>query len=143
MRDFVTECGVGQAAFRWELQGSFVLLAELRLRLRADLARHAVPADAAADIVLAVQEASKNALRVSGGQTVSIAVWVSGEVICVSVKDQGRGFVDDASPSCPSVWRTRGRGLYLMRALMDSVEIDCSAGTSVSMQKRLARSQSA
>jgi hypothetical protein len=36
-----------------------------------------------------------------------------------------------------------GRGLYLMHSVMDSVAIDCTHGTSVSMRRRLTRRQTA
>jgi anti-sigma regulatory factor (Ser/Thr protein kinase) len=145
MNDRVTGCAFGQGAFRRELQSVVELLGELRRELRAYLAEHAVPADVAADVVLAVQEAAKNAMRARPGRSVAIAVWVQAQVVCVSVKDQGTGLVlaDDAPRGCPSAWSTHGRGLYLMRSVMDSVAIDCSDGTSISMRRRLTRRQTA
>jgi hypothetical protein len=61
MKVVVTESPAQGGAFRWELRGAFELLAERRLQLRAYLTQQAMPADVAADVVLAVQEASKNA----------------------------------------------------------------------------------
>ena len=145
MNDRVTGCAFGRGAFRRELQGVFELLGELRRELRVYLAEHAVPADVAADVVLAVQEAAKNAMRAGPGRTVAISVQVQAQGVCVSVKDQGGGlaFADDPSRGCPSAWSTHGRGLYLMRSVMDSVAIDCSDGTSISMLRRFSRRQTA
>jgi anti-sigma regulatory factor (Ser/Thr protein kinase) len=143
MNDRVTGCAFGRGAFRRDLQGVFELLGELRRELRAYLAEHAVPADVAADVVLAVQEAAKNAMRAGPGRTVAIAVHVQAQVVCVSVKDQGGGLTDNASRGCPSAWSTHGRGLYLMRSVMDSVAVDCSDGTSITMRRRLTRRQTA
>lgn len=133
------ECGVGEDVFRWQLDGDLAALAELRGQLRDYLAERAVPAAVAADVLLSLQEASKNALRASGGRPVDVAVSIENGSVSVCVSDHGRGFAPSARQSCPSAWQTRGRGLYLMRSLMDSVEIDCSDGATVSMRRRLSR----
>lgn len=138
-----TECQFGPEAFRRQLEGVFGLLAELRRELRGYLAARGVPADVVADVVLAVQEAAKNSLRASAGQPVDVAVWVRRQVVCVSVRDRGDGLAAEVSRGCPSAWSTHGRGLYLMRSVMDSVAIDCTHGTIVCMRRRLVRRQSA
>jgi anti-sigma regulatory factor (Ser/Thr protein kinase) len=143
MNAAMTECELRHDAFRWESLGAFADLAELRLRLRIYLAQRAVPAADLAAIVLGLQEASKNALRASAGDAVTVAVWIEDEVIYACVSDQGSGLARGTPHDCPSPWQTHGRGLYLMRCLMDGVEIDCSAGTKVWMQRRLARRLSA
>jgi anti-sigma regulatory factor (Ser/Thr protein kinase) len=69
MNAIVTKSRAQGGAFRWELRSAFELLAELRLQLRAYMAEQAVPAEVAADVVLAVQEASKNAMRADAGKS--------------------------------------------------------------------------
>jgi anti-sigma regulatory factor (Ser/Thr protein kinase) len=132
-----TDQRVGPDAFRSELRGSLDLLAELRRRLHAFLAEHGVVDDDASDVVLAVQESCANALTAGSGHPVSLVVWISARTIWVRVRDHGRGFCQGVVQPPPNALQTRGRGLYLMRALMDSVSIECSAGTLVSMRRRL------
>lgn len=52
-----------------------------------------VPADIAADVVLALREAAKNAGQTCSGRTVSIAVWIDYEAIGVGVADTGRALL--------------------------------------------------
>ena len=103
-----------------------------------------VPADTTADVLLAVQEAAQNGVCTGAGHAVHVAVWPQGRVVSASVKDYGEGLADDPSRVCPPAWNTHGRGLHLMRRVMDRVAIDCSDGTSVCMRRHsLSRSQSA
>lgn len=132
-------CPFGPAAFHRELEGVFGLLGELRCELRGYLAARGVPADVMADVVLAVQEAAKNSMHAGAGQPVDVAVWVRRQIVWVVVRDRGDGLVAEVSRSCPSAWSTHGRGLYLMRSVMDSVAIDCTHGTSVCMRRRIRR----
>jgi anti-sigma regulatory factor (Ser/Thr protein kinase) len=122
--------------FRWELRSDPELLSELRLRLRHYLAQPAVPADVAADMILSLHEAAKNAVRAAGNRPVEVLVWPEGNVMRAQVRDHGTGFQVAGGHRCPSAWQTHGRGLYLMHSLMDNVEIDCSDGVTVSMSKR-------
>lgn len=115
------------------LDGDLAALGVFRLQMRAYLADRAVPSATAADIVLAAQEAAKNAVRASSGRTVAIALWIDHEAIWVSVQDAGKGF----GPRCASPWSTHGRGLCLMYALMDEVEITQARGTRVVMHRHL------
>jgi serine/threonine-protein kinase RsbW len=77
--------------------------------------------DAAADLVMAVDEALSNAHR--HGQV--------NERLVVRVRDSVNGF-DPALLSDPcvseNVLKENGRGLFLMRAMADSVEFDYSSG---------------
>ena len=125
-----------QDTFRWEQQGDPELLADLRLQLRRYLTPTVVPADVAADMILSLHEAAKNALRAAGGRPVEVLVWADGNLLRARVRDHGAGFRVAGGRRCPRVWQTHGRGLYLMRSLMDSVDIDCSDGVTISMSKR-------
>jgi anti-sigma regulatory factor (Ser/Thr protein kinase) len=128
---------VARGAFRWALREDPALLSELRVRLRRYLAPPAVPAEVATAVVLALHEAAKNALRAGGRRPVEIAVWTEDELVWACVRDHGAaGFPAAGSPGRPPVWQTHGRGLFLMRTLMDSVEIDSSDGVTVFMSKR-------
>jgi anti-sigma regulatory factor (Ser/Thr protein kinase) len=138
MNAVLKDCDLGRDAFRWDLRGALAELAELRLRLRVYLAQRSVPAADVDATILAVHEASKNALRARAGQAVTIAVWIEDEVMYARVRDQGSGLAAGTSHRCPSPRHTHGRGLFLMHSLMDNVEIDCSDGTTVSMRRRLA-----
>lgn len=96
-----------------------------------------MPAAVAADIVLATQEAAKNAVLAGSGRRVTVAAWIEDEAIWVRVQDAGKGFAQRRSRRCPSVWSTHGRGLYLMQALMDEVEITHAHGTRVVMCRHI------
>ena len=125
---------VARGAFRWTLPQDPAHLSELRVNLRRYLAP-AVPAKAAADIILSLHEAAKNAQRAGGLRPVEIVVWTENDMVRAWVHDSGAGFLADEPSDRPSAWQTHGRGLFLMRSLMDSVEIDGSDGVSVFMSK--------
>jgi len=125
------------------LDGDLGALGALRMQARAYLDRCGVPPDVTADIVLVIQEATKNAVRASSGKAVFVTVWLDGGSVWVRVRDHGSGLVRRGSPRCPSVWRTHGRGLCLMHALMDGVEVERSRGTQVTMHRALSRAQTA
>jgi anti-sigma regulatory factor (Ser/Thr protein kinase) len=88
-------------------------------------------------VILSLHEAAQNALHAGGCRPVEIVVWTEDDVVRASVRDHGAGFEADDSLSCPSTWQTHGRGLFLIRSLMDSVEIDSSDGVTVLMSRRL------
>jgi serine/threonine-protein kinase RsbW len=136
MTTAATECTGTPGTFRWELRADPELLSELRLQLRRYLAGTGVPDDVAADVILSLHEAAKNALHADGGQPVEVLVWREGNLLRARVRDHGAGFQMAADNRCPPAWQTHGRGLYLIRSLMDSVEVDCSDGVTVSMSKR-------
>ena len=131
-----------RGALRRRLDGDLGALGALRLEARTYLARHDVPRDVVADIVLAIQEATKNAVRASSGEAVAVTVWVERGAVWVRVRDRGKGLARRGSPRCPSAWRTHGRGLCLMHALMDGVDIERSHGTRVTMHRGLTRARS-
>ncbi len=111
----------------------------MRQELRSYLALQDAPVTAAADIVLATQEAAKNALRASLSRPVTVAAWMADGLVWVSVQDHGHGLAARLSRRCPSPWSTHGRGLCLMGALMDEVQIEHGRGTRVVMCRGLDR----
>lgn len=110
------------------------LLAGMRAELRAYLAEHGVPTYIVADVVLSVHEAATNAIECGSDDGVELKVWVAAAAVHVRVSDRGPGFTV-RPPRRRSVWRTRGRGLYLMRSLMDELAIECCDGTVLRMSK--------
>jgi serine/threonine-protein kinase RsbW len=94
------------------------------------------------DVAIAVIEAVTNAVvhgnKLSGDKNVRVKYeWRPG-AITVCVHDEGAGFdlsiVPD--PTDPGFcMRCSGRGIYIMRQVMDSVAFDMSHGTTVTMTK--------
>jgi len=95
------------------------------------------------EIELALREAIVNAI-VHGNQEdprkrvyVNCRCTTDGEV-SVTIEDEGSGFRSDAIPDPTSPenrLRTHGRGIFLMRALMDEVEFE-QGGSVVHMRKK-------
>jgi anti-sigma regulatory factor (Ser/Thr protein kinase)/GAF domain-containing protein len=122
--------------FRVRLPVAPQRLAGLRRQLRDWLAAVGADGDGAADVLLACGEAAANAVEhafpdAAGELTVELRL-AAGQELTVRVADTGR-------------WRRvpapgdRGRGLPLMRAVMDSVQVDSGeGGTVVTMRRRLA-----
>jgi serine phosphatase RsbU (regulator of sigma subunit)/anti-sigma regulatory factor (Ser/Thr protein kinase) len=110
-------------------------LAGMRPLLRRWLSRHGAGGDEIYDITVAVQEASANAVEhayAPGAATFEVDAVDEDGVITVTVRDRGN-------------WRAprgthRGRGLSMMRALMDSVDVQRSEeGTTVVLRRALGR----
>jgi serine/threonine-protein kinase RsbW len=92
-------------------------------------------------ILLAFSEALTNAIRHGGGVKRYVHVKAVGEPdgLVLEVADHGRGFRPDrVTLPPPTSMSEGGRGLYLMKALMDEVQWhDSEEGTLVRMMKRL------
>ena len=95
------------------------------------------------DIELAVREALVNAIVHGNQQDSDKRVYVksrctrNGEV-SITIEDEGQGFKSDAipDPTAPNnVLRTHGRGICLIKALMDEVDFQ-QGGSVVHMRKR-------
>ena len=121
-------------------------LSVLRRWLRDELSTHADPG-CVADVVVATQEAVTNSLRSSGAgrRPVSVRLHLDDGYVWVDVEDCGPGFsVGDTGGERPSTEATGGRGLYLMRFLMDVLEISALPyGSRVRMGKRLSAAPAA
>jgi PAS domain S-box-containing protein len=108
-------------------------LTDVRHRLAEWLRSEGVPDSLAADIVLVVNEACSNsvehAYRGREPGTMRIEATIDERHLTVRVADSGSWKTPPADPG------TRGRGLLLMRALSDRVELDGTAeGTTVGMR---------
>ncbi|MCE2900496.1 MAG: ATP-binding protein [Gemmatimonas sp.] len=88
------------------------------------------------NVPVATTEALANAmLRGNGGEParqVGVAVEVDTTCLVVDVADQGAGFdvaaVEQSTAEADWFEREDGRGIFLMRALMDRVESSCADG---------------
>jgi serine/threonine-protein kinase RsbW len=107
-------------------------IALLRKEMRGWLVSHQVDEESIQGVLLACSEAVANAIehgyRDDPFGQVEVSATVSAEAIEVVVADRG-------------VWRpartdvARGRGLQLIRQVMDHVSFDRSAGTVVTMRR--------
>lgn len=119
-----------------------------RDRVSVPVARHlaaytlrevgADPVDVA-DVELALTEACTNVLDHAGpGDAYNVTVTVRSDRCEVRIVDLGPGFAHDHLPGGEPA-AERGRGLTLMRALMDAVEVqsDAGCGTLVTLIKAI------
>ncbi len=95
------------------------------------------------DIKLVLEEALTNAVRHGNKHQedllVSVKVGLQGRVLTIEIRNQGQGFDPNQvpDPTLPSgLTKTSGRGVFLMRKIMDKVEYtDC--GRCLTMSKLL------
>jgi anti-sigma regulatory factor (Ser/Thr protein kinase) len=111
-------------------------LSDIRHRLAAWLRGAAIPEGTIADIVLAVNEAAANSIEHAYRGHKPAKVRVEGENdgarVHVRIVDKGSW---KPAPADPGV---RGRGLLLIRAVSDWLEMECTpSGTTVNMSVRL------
>ncbi len=92
---------------------------------------------------LVIEEALVNAMehgnRFDHSKTVSIRVEVTSESLVIRIRDQGKGFeynrVSDPHSEA-ALWNRRGRGIFLMRKIMDEV-IYTRNGSEITLIKNL------
>ncbi|MGP2439293.1 SpoIIE family protein phosphatase [Streptomyces sp. JW3] len=118
--------------------GESAQLARVRGALRGWLARCELPPHTVQDVLVAAGEACANAVehghRDTPGDTVRLRAEARGGALRVTVADTGRW----RTPR-PELHPHRGRGVALMRALMQHVTITSGAtGTTVDMRTRIA-----
>jgi serine/threonine-protein kinase RsbW len=93
-----------------------------------------------AEIVLAIAEACINGIRHGAGRRgphVRLTARVEGPDLVAEVSDRGKGF-PSGPPRMAEASAESGRGIAMMHALMDDVEIESGAGgTTVRLRKRL------
>ena len=109
------------------------------LRRAARDALREVPPQVADEMVLALDEAATNAILYGsrGGDPVQVAVWVRGGWVEATVVDHG-----PAKPPQPPRTTDRlsghGRGLWLLRCLVDEVRVErVKLGTRVTLRRRI------
>jgi PAS domain S-box-containing protein len=120
-----------------ELIGEGPALSAFRQALRRWLAESGAEPDEVQDIVMATNEACQNAIEHAYGlspEPFQVALDTEAHEIVITVRDRG-GWRDGSSDD-------RGRGLPLMRALMDTVEIDQRpSGSTVILRRALRTTQ--
>lgn len=110
------------------------------------MARAEIPEDLADEILMAVGEVVANScrhgLRTTGIGEVALRCEISNGHVAITVTDDGPGFnVSSVIQSgIPDLLSAGGRGFFLMRQLMDRVDVDSSAaGTTVVLERRIDR----
>lgn len=93
---------------------------------------------------LAIREAAANAIEHGNGQgsdkKVDILIRLEAGLLTVTVRDQGSGFDPDQVPdplAPENLLKPRGRGIFLTRRFVDSVEYDFDGGTVMTLRKKL------
>lgn len=93
-------------------------------------------------VAISVIEACTNAIQHGHGQdpekSVKVEFLLQPDRLTIRVHDQGTGF-QPAPPGTltpPDLLATRGRGIFIMRSMMDEVDFDFSGGTMVALVKR-------
>lgn len=92
---------------------------------------------------LVLTEAMVNAIEhstpIDTEQTVRVCIFIEEDDLCVRVYDHGQGFDIDVIPMPdPDDLSERGRGIFLIRSLMDAVKYrKTEAGNVLEMHKRL------
>ncbi|MDQ1265356.1 MAG: hypothetical protein QG635_506 [Bacteroidota bacterium] len=111
-----------------------------------DMRRHIpIPDDKYYGIVISLTEAVNNAIihgnRIDNDKFVDFEIKGTKTEITFIISDQGTGFDPDAVPdprSEENLLKDHGRGVFLMRSLMDSVHYDISGmGTTLTMIYKL------
>ena len=118
---------------------------EIRAWISTRLTSRGVPAAAVDDIILAASEAVTNAIMhgyaPSHRGRVDVSIQRSSDSVSLTVRDYGDGFRGDrySAPDL-SAPQENGYGVYLMHALMDSVDVqNAEKGTQVRMIRSLRR----
>jgi len=113
----------------------------VRRVLKASMQTLGVEDSVISDIELALTEAVTNVLDHSGhGEEYEVSVGIDGEVCAIEVVDRGSGFDSNAlGHGEADVSAEEGRGIHLMRALVDHVTFDHvpAVGTVVRLEKKL------
>ena len=114
-------------------------LRRARERLRDYLRQYCTEPQLVNDLVLCTEEACTNAIRHSGApDDIEISLQFASGRLEVLVRDRGQGFdVSSFDPQrTPDPVAEHGRGLFIMAALMDSLELRINGGLEVHMMRR-------
>lgn len=124
-----------------ELPLDVAAVADARRRVGVFLRSDGLNDDVVFSTLLAVQEAAENAVRFSRSERGLRVVVCRGDAqVCATVRDYGVG-IDPAlaRPERPDALAESGRGLFLIRALMDEVQVVTGDGTEIRMRKAASR----
>jgi anti-sigma regulatory factor (Ser/Thr protein kinase) len=90
------------------------------------------PSDIIDAMVLATAEACNNAILHAGGTAFTVTVGLDAGLATIAVTDHGSGFQPPSELAMPAPQATGRRGLAMMEALVDTVELTSGArGTTV------------
>jgi anti-sigma regulatory factor (Ser/Thr protein kinase) len=122
-------------------------LADVRKLVERLAAKTRLNKEEVEDFLTAVDEAAANAIRHGSPKgersLVKVVCHTLPTALIIEVRDQGDGFAVPSAPSMPGPDAPGGRGLPMMCALADAVEIASSPkGTTITL-KKLARSSGA
>lgn len=112
----------------------------VRRILKSSLETLGVSGETISDIELALTEACTNVLdHAHGTEDYEVAAGIDGRACVIEVIDRGAGF-DAAGLAEPAPYAEDGRGVLLMKALVDEISFvnRPADGTVVHMEKRLA-----
>ena len=103
-----------------------------------------VPQSELENTSLAIREAAANAIEHGNGEgsgkTVDILMRADTEQLTIEVRDQGEGFDPDRVPdplAPENLLKPRGRGIFLTRRFVDSVDYEFGDGTLMILRKKL------
>lgn len=95
-------------------------------------------------MTLAIREASANAIKHGNKQhpdkVAQVIFEIDSENITIRIMDQGEGFAPEEVPNplAPeNLLKGTGRGIFLMRQLMDEVDFSFDEGTKVTLRKAI------
>ncbi len=116
-------------ALRVRLAPTPVSVPRARDQLRAWTAGHAVEPRVVDDLLLVVTELAANAVSAATTEF-QLHAWHDGDGIILEVSDDGPGFEGGVPPSggVPDIHATRGRGIPIVRSVMDSCIFQSSPG---------------
>lgn len=130
-------------AFRAYLDPRPADLAPLRVRLQSFLLEQGLPSGCVDALMLCVQEACTNAIVHSGtSKPIELNLKREADRVTVRIRDHGRGLRLDEGPNAlamPEPMTTHGRGLPLMRHLMDILRFEncANGGLAVTLTKEV------
>lgn len=120
------------------------LVSQTRRAFTGYLEEMGVDVDDVSDVALALSEACANVLRhaSSRGECFRLTAELCPEEVVLCIEDDGVGMPDvDVRPSkAPEATATSGRGLFLIRSVMTSVDLETDPvrqGTRLHMRKSL------
>jgi serine phosphatase RsbU (regulator of sigma subunit)/anti-sigma regulatory factor (Ser/Thr protein kinase) len=135
---------LGEPARELVLPNEPARVPEMRSFVGGFLGEIRAPVEVSSEILLAVGEAAANASRhgrrEQGRSEVRLHCALEGPSVAIAIADDGPGFDPSALnvATLPDRFASGGRGLFLMRTLMDEVEVDSSSeGTTVTLFRRI------
>lgn len=112
------------------------MLPVMRSRVRSFLGQDGLDGDLIDDVVLCIQEACKNAIRYShSSRGIVVKLALSRAWVRVVVRDYGVGMRNGSLELTPTPLAESGRGLHIIRKIMDDVEVHIGQGTELRMRK--------